>query len=302
MSKLFLDLRSHYDRAAMTRIRVAVIASMLMHALVIWGWVPRLHESSLEPGKKEAASGPLQVQLLPRAAPRPAPPPAPRVAPAPSPPVIAKAPPKKTAPKPPPRPPALALDRPAPKPAPPAPPAQPSAPPEPKPAQPPMAGDLSSYIAARRRERGETAPSSPSAPSAAAPPAETTGDPRDQVVAANLGLNRTPTFGQNPETGGGIFQIKRLGYADAEFMFYGWNKDIRRNTNQLIEVRKGNNSSVEIAVVRRMIRIIRENSDGDFLWISQRLGREITLSARPADNAGLEDFLMEEFFGNTPQR
>ena len=294
MSELPPDFRSHYDRAAMTRIRVAAVVSMLLHALVIWGWVPRLHELSLDPGKKEAASGPLQVQLLPRTAPRPAQPPAPRAAPAPRPPVIAKAPPRKTAPKPPPRPPALALDRPSPKPAPPAPPVQPPVPPEPKSAQPPMAGDLSSYIAARRRERGEAAPSAPPAP---APPAETTGDPRDQVVAANLGLNRTPTFGKNPEAGGGIFQIKRLGYADAEFMFYGWNKDIRRNTTQLIEVRKGNNSSMEIAVVRRMIRIIRENTDGDFLWISQRLGREITLSARPADNAGLEEFLMEEFFG-----
>jgi hypothetical protein len=56
---------------------------------------------------------------------------------------------------------------------------------------------------------------------------------------------------------------------------------------------------MQIAVVRRMIEIIRENTDtdGDFLWISHRLDRELTLSARPEDTAGLEDFLMQEFFG-----
>jgi hypothetical protein len=34
------------------------------------------------------------------------------------------------------------------------------------------------------------------------------------------------------------------------------------------------------------------------VWISQRLRRDVTLSARPADNAGLEDFLMQEFFAD----
>ena len=49
-------------------------------------------------------------------------------------------------------------------------------------------------------------------------------------------------------------------------------------------------------MVRRMIAIIREHTGSDFLWESPRLGREVTLSARPADNAGLEDFMMREFF------
>ena len=87
-----------------------------------------------------------------------------------------------------------------------------------------------------------------------------------------------------------------MGYTSAEFTFFGWNKDIRRRTKQLIEVEKGANSDIRIAVVRRMIAIIREHESGDFVWVSPRLGREVTLSARPSDNAGLEDFLMQEFF------
>ena len=121
----------------------------------------------------------------------------------------------------------------------------------------------------------------------------------NRIVAANLGLGRAPTLGSDPSHGGGIFQIRRIGYSDAEFMFFGWNKDIRHNTNQLVEVRKGDDSDIRIAVVRKMIAIIREHSSGDFLWESQRLGRQITLSARPADNAGLEEVLMKEFFDAT---
>jgi hypothetical protein len=45
-----------------------------------------------------------------------------------------------------------------------------------------------------------------------------------------------------------------------------------------------------------MIAIIREHESGDFAWESQRLGRDVSLSARTADNAGLEDFLMRDFF------
>ena len=45
-----------------------------------------------------------------------------------------------------------------------------------------------------------------------------------------------------------------------------------------------------------MIAIIREYEQENFEWSSQRLGRDVTLSARARDSAGLEDFLMQEFF------
>ena len=133
-----------------------------------------------------------------------------------------------------------------------------------------------------------------------APPVEEDNARTNRIVAANLGWQRKPTFGYDPTQGGGVFEIKRMGYNDAEFIFFGWNKEIRRNMAHQIEVRKGSNSDIRIAVVRRMIAIVREYEQGDFLWESQRLGRNLTLSARPRDNAGLEDFMMREFFADRP--
>jgi hypothetical protein len=66
-------------------------------------------------------------------------------------------------------------------------------------------------------------------------------------------------------------------------------------------VRKGAESDIRIAILRRMIAIIREHEDGDFDWESHRLNRIMRLSARPRDNAGLEDFLWREFFDNEPR-
>jgi len=118
----------------------------------------------------------------------------------------------------------------------------------------------------------------------------------NRLAAANLASQRKLAFGYDPTQGGGVFQITRMGYDSAEFVFFGWDREIRRNTKQLIEVRKGNNSDIRIAVVRRMIAIIREYEQEDFLWESYRLGRSLILSARARDNAGLEDFMMREFF------
>src|SRR6185369_7860078 len=157
-------------------------------------------------------------------------------------------------------------------------------------------GDLAAYIEARRRER-EPAPASPaSPPSPRSPPSESDQDRDNREVAENLGFNRVPTFGTGRMSGGGIFQIAGLRNDSAEFYFFGWNKLIRRNAQQMIEVSRGDNASIQLAVVRRMIAIIREQSSTDFIWESIRLHREIALSARQEDNAGLEDFLLKEFF------
>jgi hypothetical protein len=53
---------------------------------------------------------------------------------------------------------------------------------------------------------------------------------------------------------------------------------------------------VELAIVKRMIELIRTHYKGDFTWESHKLGRAITLSARLEDNEGLEAFMMREFF------
>jgi hypothetical protein len=73
-----------------------------------------------------------------------------------------------------------------------------------------------------------------------------------------------------------------------------------RRTPQLIEVRRGDNPNMQIAVVRRMIMIIRERQPGDFTWESGRHGSVVTLSARPADNAALENYLLHDMFDGTP--
>jgi hypothetical protein len=166
--------------------------------------------------------------------------------------------------------------------------------PELRPAPPPVEGDLSAYIASRRASRGE----SPGPTTASEGDAQR----RERAIARNLaGINDPQPLAGNPKNGGGLFQITLKSYDFAEFRFYGWNSSIGRQTPQRIEVRKGSNPTIDLAIVRRMIEIIRETQKGDFIWRSDRSNRDITLSARPEDNERLESFLMQEMFG-PPQR
>ena len=272
-------------------IRVAFVLSLALHTAVLWEWLPRLRELSFTQSERDKASGPLVVELAPERSPAASPP----VAPPAEPPVVPRqaepapakrAPQPKATPRPPPPPPVITQDRPAPPIAPP-----PDTPPAAAPAPQPGAVDFYAALEARRRARGAAPDGGVSAPAA-----EDERQRHNREVAANLGLDRTPTYGTD-RTGGGIFRIQRLSSDYAEFIFFGWNKDIRRNSQQLIEVRRGDNPDIRIAVVRKMIGIIRDREPGDFVWISSRLGRDVTLSARPSDNAGLEAFMMQEFFG-----
>jgi hypothetical protein len=270
---------------------LTILLSLLVHLAALWMLIPdlRLLAQGNQPRSDDLDR--LQVQLAPPPArlPQPAPPRVPDVVvvPRPRPPAT---PPRRPAPQPP-----VIV---APSPAAPSVPASPVAPPAPEPPRtnPPMAGDLSSYIEARKRERGELpAPDTPGPPSNAPAAASDNGRISD-AIAANLPTPQSPMDGRDRKRGGGIFEIKRLAYDDAAFEFYGWNTDMGRRTAQLIEVRKGSNSDMRIAVVRRMIAIIRQHEQGDFVWESKRLGRNLTLSARPGDTASLEEFMMQEFF------
>jgi hypothetical protein len=290
------------EGVTMSRITIAVAISMVIHAALLWTWP---YEVRFPSEGAELGRGPLIVRIVPPPSPPPAVRDEPRTAP-PAPPREAKArpraEPKATKPqqqarKPDPK--ILARAEPAPSapavPAP-SPPAAPATQPAPPAAARAPEGDLSSLIEARRRARGEVP-----APSAAPPPpiagAQEDANARaTQLAAANLGSSRKPSFGSDPRKGGGVFAIERLSYDSAEFTFFGWNKDIRRNTLQLIEVRKDDAPDIRIAVIRRMIAIIREQENEDFIWESKRLGRNVVLSARARDTRGLEDFLMREFF------
>lgn len=283
---------------------IAIVLSLLVHVTALWLLLPHLRLMSQAPGVNDLA--PLAVEIAPRreassiamASPRPresalatpvSPPPAlaakpvphaqPRPRPAPRvrplPPMIARAVPQAPMLPPPPL---------APTPAP----ATPETKPVPMPTAP--ASDLASYIEAKRMARGE-APSPPGNHGASDDIAR-----RDRIVAENLGLGRQPAFGANTRNAGGLFEIREVESDAAEFYFFGFDKDIQRKARQLIEVRRGKNPDIRIAIVRKMIEIIRDNVSGDFLWTSQRLGRNVRLSARPEDNAGLEDFIMHDVF------
>ena len=251
-----------HDDVRISAIRVAFAVSLLVHALALWNYLPHMRILTPSESDKGDSGSPLAVQLVPKAA---------------TPGSLPSPPPVMTVPK-------QAPDTPAITPA----------PPVPAPPQPVAATDLAAYVESRRLARGE-APST-SLNTSSPPSTETENDRQNRIIAANIGMNGRPTFGKDPKNGGGIFQVKTLEYSYAEFYFYGWNKDISRNSKQVIEVRKGENSDIRIAVVRKMIGIIREHESGEFLWESHRLGKQLTLSARARDNAELESFMMQEFF------
>jgi len=294
------------------RIWLTLLASLLIHAVALWHWLPHLDQAHLAVDEKEP--GKARPVLVTRLAPVPSP--RTEVPPPPSPPRVTETPPApvpraRASPPPPPAPrapprvaPATPPPQPKPHAAPPviAAPTQPSPPPSPAPSaapapRPPAETDLASYIEARRRERGTgTVPTTP-VPGPNASPTETETQRRDRVLAANLAPSEQPTFGYDPKRGGGVFQVKTVGYDYAEFYFTGWDKEIGRRAKELYEVRKSGSDEIKQTMVRKMIAIIRENVKSDSIWVSDRLGRSVTMSALPSDNAALEDFLMQEFFG-----
>lgn len=279
--------RSKNDGVVVPRIWVAFALSVALHIAALWG-VP--HKLAPLPGAGEGSGIPGQLTL--RLAPR-AQGPKGSAAPQTPPGATLQAQRPKTAPRPQPQAPApvIALNKPAPDAKAPV---TVTPPPAEKPAYPAVTGDLSAYIEAQRRARAGPAPVPSVAPTHNLP--EDPESRRNRIIAGNLGSQRDQAFGYDPTRGGGMFQITRVTSDYAEFIFYGWNRDVNRNTKQVIEVRKGDNSDIRLAVVRKMIAIIREDKNDEFLWVSQRLGRSVMLSARPADNAGLEDFMLRDFF------
>jgi hypothetical protein len=277
---------------------VAIVLSLLVHLAAMWEFLPHMRQLSIAGPDKQGVS-PLAVRLAapPGARTTPASPEAAaQRAPAPMPPLQPR--PLRATPAPTvmaaiPRP---RIDEPLRMPPPAA--ATPSAPTSPLPPPPviPVERDLSAYIAARRQARGEPEPTGAQGVAPNAPPVDDDRARRDRIVADNLASVRTPTFGGEPRNGGGLFQLRKLGLDEAEFMFFGWNKDIARKVNQRIVVERGNNPDIRIAVVRRIITIIRDQEKGDFRWQSLRLGRDLNLSARAEDTAELEAFMLREFF------
>jgi len=165
--------------------------------------------------------------------------------------------------------------------------------------RPAPAADLSTYIAMQRRAMGDPILNAGRVSGPALSAAEIENQRRERIIASNLAAPQPPAFGYDPRSGGGTFRVTRLGPDDAEFWFTGFSKDFGRQVKQLFAVRKGSYNDIRIAVVRRMIDIVRDEVQGDFRWRSQRLGQEVWMSARPADDQELQDFLMLELFSDS---
>ena len=63
-----------------------------------------------------------------------------------------------------------------------------------------------------------------------------------------------------------------------------------------VTVQRGSEPDIETAIVKKMIELIRKEKTGDFEWDSHRLGRVVTMSARPQDEQQLIEFLYKEMF------
>jgi hypothetical protein len=146
-------------------------------------------------------------------------------------------------------------------------------------------------IEARRAQRRAADAAAARGPS----PADSREPTQDESTVASINRNLQTLTGR--EGVGGVFQILRKGTRSAEFAFNGWRPDSKRQWREVIEVDAGPGGDVELAIVKRMIALIRTHYTGDFNWDSHRLGRVVLLSARPEDTEGLEDFLTREFFG-----
>lgn len=148
--------------------------------------------------------------------------------------------------------------------------------------------DMAAYVKAQQAKRmdDEALAAKINAEAVARERGPTEAQMRDERIKRNL------KYGTN-----GIFEITGMVGRHATFTFRGWTDDYSTARLQYFEVEASSGEDVRLALVRRMIKLIREHYDGDFSWESHRLRRSVILSARMEDSAGLEDFLMKEFFG-----
>ena len=161
-----------------------------------------------------------------------------------------------------------------------------------RPAPPPDTAaptDMMAYVNAARERRQAT--ESYAARENAAAVAREREPTEEEIKTANIKRNL-----QSPGANG-VFQIINVSARTAQFSFRGWTSNYSNSRRELIQVEVGPDGDIQRAIVRRMIELIRNYYQGDFNWESQRLDRVVILSARQQDNDGLEDFLIQEFWG-----
>jgi type IV secretory pathway VirB10-like protein len=260
---------------------IAIIVSLLIHAMLLIAIAPHLINTS----PAGTTPDPIVVRLNPPTPQKTPSPPAEiaQAQPEPQPEQVHK-------PKPAPRPvkatnPVMAVEKPAVNDF-----KVPANPPRPAPSPdtaPPT--DMMAYVNAARARRQAT--ENYAAQENAAAVASERQPTDDEIRAANIKRNL-----QSPGANG-VFQIINVSARTAQFSFRGWTSNYSNSRRELIEVEAGPDGDIQRAIVRRMIELIRNYYQGDFNWESQRLGRTVILSARKQDNDGLEDFLIQEFWG-----
>lgn len=155
--------------------------------------------------------------------------------------------------------------------------------------------DFSAQLAARQRERAAAQTQERAQQEARGTPEQQADERGKQIALANI-ASQLRSAGLEKDDTNGLFQLQHVGPHHAEFLFRGWKKEARRNWSQQLDVEQGTETNIRIAVVKKMIDIIRQHTQSDFTWDSRRLGKQIHLSARPEDALGLQQFLLREFF------
>lgn len=164
---------------------------------------------------------------------------------------------------------------------------------KPEPVQTPApAEDMSAMLDAARKRRAEARERNRDPNDAAE---ETEAQRANRIARANI-AQAIGTNGRDQNDAGGVFQVRRRGVSSGEFFFRGWSTAFGRKSSQLVSVYAENGDDIEVAMVKRMIEIIRAEKPDEFIWESRRLGRSLTLSTKPSHRAELTRFLLEEFF------
>ncbi len=162
-----------------------------------------------------------------------------------------------------------------------------------RPLTPAPAQDMQTMIAEARQRRADAQPQQETQPAE-----ESENDRAMRVAKANIAAAQGKNSGNDRNDSGGVFSIVNQTYHSADVKFRGWNGNFKRRWLQQVTVEQGSEIDLETAIVKKMIELIRKEKPGDFVWESQRLGRNVNLSARPADQKELEAFLLKEFFPN----
>jgi len=149
--------------------------------------------------------------------------------------------------------------------------------------------DFATQLAKKRAARGEVDPRATSNDGGG------DGTPSAEDVIRN-NIKRSLAMNSRTEGTGGVFQVMSMGVREATLRFNGWHPGSDNHWKETYTVDAGEGGNVRLAIVKKEIEIIRKFYTGDFDWISDRQGRAIRMSARPADNDQLERFLMREMW------